>query len=206
MIFSTEFSPSLMRCAADFIREYIRQFYFLSNFRLPHCWASNPITQIALTLPMEFTYVEYYVSRDGHQSVCPNSSFLFTNELTPNMRSLASRKKNWATSNEVKYDANNRLNCWSIIFQTSGRSLCTARNLDFNDIERHFQGAIRIYINCNSLATNAMMRPLPLQLMLQFRRAMAFKLISTQELGLTKWNPIQAFIIENWQTDRELFM
>ena len=200
-IFSTEFSLKVMGDIAEyFVHHDVRNFYSvsISGYHIAEAGA-NPISQLAFTLSNGFTFVEAYLARGMHiDDFAPNLSFFFSNGMDPEYTVLGRvARRIWAVAMRDRYGANERSQKLKYHVQTSGRSL-HAQEIQFNDIRTTLQALIAIYVNCNSLHTNAFDEAITTPTEDSVRRAMAIQLIINREWGLAKnENPSQgAFIID----------
>ena len=200
-IFSTEFSLRMMGDMQQyFIDKAIRNFYSvsISGYHIAEAGA-NPISQLAFTLSNGFTFVEAYLARGMNiDDFAPNLSFFFSNGMDPEYTVMGRvARRIWATSMRDRYGANARSQKLKYHIQTSGRSL-HAQEMNFNDIRTTLQALIAIYVNCNSLPTNAYDEAITTPTEESVRRALAIQLIINQEWGLAKnENPSQgAFIVD----------
>ncbi|MFI4970269.1 MAG: methylmalonyl-CoA mutase family protein, partial [Lysobacterales bacterium] len=85
-IFSTEFALRMMGDIQQyFVDRKVRNFYSvsISGYHIAEAGA-NPISQLAFTLSIGFTIVEYYLARGMHiDDFAPNLSFFFSNGMDP---------------------------------------------------------------------------------------------------------------------------
>src|SRR5258706_8435977 len=157
-IFSTEFSLKVMGDIQEyFVQNRVRNFYSvsISGYHIAEAGA-NPISQLAFTLSNGFTFVEAYLVRGMDiDDFASNLTFFFSNGMDPEYTVLGRvARRICATAMKNKYGANERSQNLHYTVQTSRRSL-HAQEIAFNDIRTTLQALIAIYVNCNSLHTNA---------------------------------------------------
>jgi methylmalonyl-CoA mutase len=143
--------------------------------------------------------VEAYLARGMHiDDFAPNFSFFFSNGMDPEYTVIGRvARRIWAVAMRDRYGANARSQKLKYHIQTSGRSL-HAQEMAFNDIRTTLQALCAIYVNANSLHTNAYDEAVTTPSAESVRRALAIQLIINQEWGLARnENPLQgSFVVE----------
>src|SRR6201989_2647025 len=128
----------------------------------------------------------------------PNLSFFFSNGMDPEYSVIGRvARRIWARAMRERYGASPRSQMMKYHVQTSGRSL-HAQEIQFNDIRTTLQALYALFVNCNSLHTNAYDEAITTPTEESVRRALAIQLIITKEFGLSKnENPTQgSFVVE----------
>ncbi len=204
-IFSTEFALRMMGDIQQyFVDHNVRNFYSvsISGYHIAEAGA-NPISQLAFTLSNGFTIVEYYLARGmAIDDFAPNLSFFFSNGMDPEYTVIGRvARRIWARAMRERYGANERSQMMKYHIQTSGRSL-HAQEIQFNDIRTTLQALYALFVNCNSLHTNAFDEAITTPTEDSVRRAVAIQMIINKELGLNFCeNPWQGSFIVDQLTD-----